>query len=246
MTENKIPPVKELKKICAKRENEIYWRDKVHRGISIYFTKIFLHLKLAPVHVGILSLIAGLVAAVSFAFGEYKFVLLGVFLHHFSMILDACDGEIARFDTSKKGGKGAYLDSIFYYMVHPAIALGIGIGAYLNNPTNLPDYFFLAAGIIVSYFIVMSSFIRLKQYERLIKKKKFSILKSYFKKHSGLLGNKEVQFRFLYGFGNLFNLIFIFGILDLMPYLILFYAVTMPLIFLRKLSRVLSEVKDLK
>ena len=45
---DKIPPIKELREICQRKRNVWFWRDKVNRFLSIYFTKLFLYTGLTP------------------------------------------------------------------------------------------------------------------------------------------------------------------------------------------------------
>src|SRR3989338_8130703 len=83
----KIPPIKELRKICRFREQNPYWRDKFLRGVSIYITKPLLYTGITPNQITWAMLIIGLISTVFYGVGGYFYSLIGLFLHHFSFIL---------------------------------------------------------------------------------------------------------------------------------------------------------------
>jgi phosphatidylglycerophosphate synthase len=155
--------------------------------------------------------------------GEYLYSLIGLAIHHFYCLIDAVDGELARY-KKVTSDKGVYLDLIVHIIINPLLIMGMAIGSYLNNPLPIPDISFLIAGFLGSYALLFMNFARIKKYELFVKKGDFKKLKEINKKH--VLGNynlfkKEVFF--LIGF-EIFNLMFIFVILNLVPYLVLIYA----------------------
>jgi hypothetical protein len=230
----KVPPIKELKVICRKRI-ETEWRDKFNRSITIYFTKLFLHLGLTPDKVSVIALIVGLLSVSFFAVGSYGYILLAVLMHHFSHVLDGSDGEMARFDKDIRTGKGPFLEIVFFFVLFPLMLLAMGVGAYFNNPLPIPDYVFLVAGLSASYFLFLGGLIRPIEFEHLIQKGDFKKLREYHNNRKVKISRLEVQARFFFNPGELFNIVFFAGILNLVWLMILFFALWYPLLFFRKL-----------
>lgn len=128
--------IKELRKICQEsKEGWIHrnWFDKnVTRKISIYITYLMIKLKLTPNQITFLTLIIGIVGGIFIATGDEIYWLLGFLLLYFSVILDAVDGELARF-YNKVSELGRYLDLFVGYILHKYILLTISIGIYVQS-----------------------------------------------------------------------------------------------------------------
>jgi len=85
-------------------------------------------------------MVIGLVAAGFFITGSWEFALIGALLFQLSVIIDCCDGEVARL-TFSESKFGQELDIWADNVVHMAIFAGIACGAYLQGPweqTHLP------------------------------------------------------------------------------------------------------------
>jgi len=235
----KVPPIKELKVICRKRV-ETEWRDKFNRSITIYFTKAFLHLGLTPDKVSVIALIVGLLSAAFFAIGSYGYLILAVLMHHLSHVLDGSDGEMARFDKSIRTGKGAFLEIVFFFVQFPLLLLAMGVGVFFNNPLPIPDWIFLIAGLTASYFMFLGGLVQPIEFEHLMEKGDFKTLKEYHlkrknKRKNSKMSRLEIQMRFFFNPGELFNIVFFAVILNLVWLMILFFALWYPLLFFRKL-----------
>jgi len=241
----KIPKIKELREYCQRKRNVWYWRDRFNRGISIYITKIFLHLGAVPNHASFFVFFFGILSAVFYGFGIYTYSLIGLFLHHLSFVMDAVDGEIARY-KKMCSMKGVYLDLMSHIILNPIFVVGMAIGSYIHSPNYLPlpNYTYLIAGGIGSFSILFGNFVRTKKYELLIKKEKFDILKKENETHNfenpSWIKNELL---FLLSF-ELFNLMFFFTILNLVPILVLIYAVIFLGIFLIKVYRTYHSIKE--
>jgi 1L-myo-inositol 1-phosphate cytidylyltransferase / CDP-L-myo-inositol myo-inositolphosphotransferase len=112
----------------------------INRKISGHFTRLFLKLRWTPNAITIVSMVIGLVAAGFFIPGSWEFALIGALLFQLSVIIDCCDGEVARL-TFSESKFGQELDIWADNVVHIAIFAGIACGAYLQGPweqTNLP------------------------------------------------------------------------------------------------------------
>ena len=112
----------------------------VNRKISGLLTRLFLALRWTPNTITVMSMLIGLVAAGFFIPGSWEFALIGALLFQLSVIIDCCDGEVARL-TFSESKFGQELDIWADNVVHIAIFSGMACGAYLQGPweqTPLP------------------------------------------------------------------------------------------------------------
>ncbi|GJL53657.1 MAG: hypothetical protein NPIRA02_07890 [Nitrospirales bacterium] len=112
----------------------------VNRKLSGIFTQVFLKFGVSPNMITMASMVIGLIAAGFFALGSYQFGLVGALLFQLSVVIDCCDGEVARL-TFSESRFGQELDIWADNVVHMAIFAGIAAGAYVHGPwegTNLP------------------------------------------------------------------------------------------------------------
>ena len=112
----------------------------VNRKLSGVFTQLFLKLGFSPNAITLVSMVLGLIAAGFFAIGSYQFGIIGALLFQLSVVIDCCDGEVARL-TFAESKFGQELDIWADNVVHMAIFAGIASGAYLHGGwegTSLP------------------------------------------------------------------------------------------------------------
>ena len=105
----------------------------VNRKCSGLFTRLFLRLHWSPNTITMISMIVGLIAAGFFIPGSWEFALIGALLFQLSVIIDCCDGEVARL-TFSESKFGQELDIWADNVVHMAVFAGIACGAYLQGP----------------------------------------------------------------------------------------------------------------
>ena len=105
----------------------------VNRKLSRVFTPFFIQRGFSPNAVTMASMVIGLMGAVCFALGSYQSGILGACLFQLAVILDCCDGEVARL-TFAESSFGQELDMVADNLVHMGIFAGIAWGAYLENP----------------------------------------------------------------------------------------------------------------
>lgn len=223
---DKVPSIRELRKICQRKRNVWFWRDRIDRFFSIYLTKFFLYTGLTPNQITVIVMLLGIASAFFYMPGLYVYSLIGLFLHHFSFVLDAVDGEVARY-RKMMSTRGVYLDLMTHIIVNPLLVLGMSIGAFMHPPSYLPfsGYFYLIVGGLGSFSMMWNNFLNVKKYELYAKKEKFSVLKNMVKKGKvESLSWIKNEIIFLLSF-ELFNLMFFFTILNLIPILVLFYGV---------------------
>ncbi len=101
----------------------------LNRKLSGWFSRLFLRLRCSPNVITVLSMVIGLMGAACFAMGSYPLGLLGAALFQFAVILDCCDGEVARL-TFAESRFGEALDIMADNVVHMAIFAGVAWGVY--------------------------------------------------------------------------------------------------------------------
>jgi len=248
--------LKELKEKVNGPGPEEHWRERAARYLSIRLTWILLNLfpKITPNQITIVMILFGFASAALFMLGGYLYVLIGVFVYHLYLIVDACDGEVARYKRlfSKRG---LYLDYLGHVLVNPLIIMSLAIGVFRHNPglstgifkynpfPNFPAWIFLLLGFIAFYFMVMNSMLKLKKYEMRIDKEEFDILKEKNIKHRESYNKKKRLVEEVFFFFRImtFNSILVFGVLNMMNYLVILYALIFPL---EMLKRFYSEMKE--
>lgn len=105
----------------------------VNRRVSPLLTRVFLKLGLSPNTVTLVSMGIGLLSAGAFAFGRYDLAVIGALLFQLSVIVDCCDGEVARLTFAESPG-GQRLDLMADNIVHVALFGAIACGQYLQGP----------------------------------------------------------------------------------------------------------------
>ena len=103
----------------------------VNRRVSGPFSRLFMRLGFSPNTITLLSLVLGLMGAVCFAMGSYRSGILGALLFQLAVIVDCCDGEVARL-TFTESRLGQELDLVSDNIVHVAVFAGIAWGTYAS------------------------------------------------------------------------------------------------------------------
>ncbi len=129
---------------------------RINRVFSNRFTPILLKTPLTPNQVTFLSLGCGVFAGALFAKGEFMLGIIGSLLYQLAMILDNCDGEIAR-AKNMRSELGGWLDIICDLITDIALFAGIGIGASrlgLPWPVWHLTGLCIAGGILHSFLVI--------------------------------------------------------------------------------------------
>ena len=151
-----VESIKELRIICQKsREDEFYylgWVERnLHRGVSVYITKLFLKLGISANQTTILGFLI-LVAAGIFFFipgKPWQWIVGSVMIYLFD-VLDRVDGEIARYNKSASI-RGKYLDAIAYFIGWPFVLICMSFGLY--NVLQHVSVFILGFLALVSFLL---------------------------------------------------------------------------------------------
>lgn len=135
-------PISELRKICQPADLDLcLYRRRLVRRVSIYPTWLFIRLGVSANAVSLIKNIIACAGAVLFAPGEPRFALSGALLLQLAFLLDASDGEVARYTGSSATAGGEFIDKLgdaasrglFYAAWGYALGTGAGFlaGAFI-------------------------------------------------------------------------------------------------------------------
>lgn len=116
-----------------------------NRKLSRPLTRWLLQTPLTPNQITILSCIVGLLGAFCFSLGGYWNPLIGALLLQFSVVLDCCDGEVARVKFLESPF-GDVLDIVCDTIVTIAIFVGMGVAVWKDGTSH---YALTLASILV-------------------------------------------------------------------------------------------------
>jgi len=85
-----------IKDINKKEITSIFSTDALFRYISFYITPIFYYLKLSPNSITLISLMTGVYGSLLIISYGQEYLQIGIILFFLSIIIDYCDGNIAR------------------------------------------------------------------------------------------------------------------------------------------------------
>ncbi|MCH8271985.1 MAG: CDP-alcohol phosphatidyltransferase family protein [Candidatus Marinimicrobia bacterium] len=128
----KVPPVKELKKVCRKNIETGWYPVYVVRPFSIYITKILLYTPVTANQVSLIGMLFGICGAFAIGYGTVQSGFIGVGLLQFGYVLDCIDGEIARY-YKQSSVNGIFIDFLGHRIVIPLIFLGAAFMIYMNT-----------------------------------------------------------------------------------------------------------------
>ena len=106
---------------------------RLDRSASQWISRRLVHTPLRPNHITIIGTCIGLVGAWCLAQGVYGLDVLGTALFVCAVIIDGCDGEVARLKFQETPF-GHTFDVTTDNVVHVAIFVGLGIGQYRRHP----------------------------------------------------------------------------------------------------------------
>jgi phosphatidylglycerophosphate synthase len=128
------PSIAELREVTQPpsvrtRAGAEHWVASAYlRDVSPYLTRILLKAGFSANGVTWLMILAAALAAVSTAWWSPVGAILAVVFVQLQMLLDCCDGEVARWRQTSSP-KGVYLDRVGHYVAECGIAVSLGIRA---------------------------------------------------------------------------------------------------------------------
>jgi phosphatidylglycerophosphate synthase len=127
-----VESIKELREICyqnSKGRRPLYM-EFVTMKISIYVTKLLLYTPIGADQVTIGMVLLAILGSVFIGFGTLNLMLIGILIIHFTVILDNCNGEVARY--RKEGSMtGTFLEQYYHELSVPLIFFGLGFGVFM-------------------------------------------------------------------------------------------------------------------
>ena len=148
--------IKEIRQSCTKRmpgEGEYFHTksglQRFYRNTAVYFTWIFLKLRLSPTHVSLLAGLMIVVSAVLLGSGNYIAGVIGALTIHLWGIFDRCDGQVSRV-TKKASFAGDFMEGINHDLLLSLIFFSLPFSGYMI--TGNPLYIIAAAVLLFAYF----------------------------------------------------------------------------------------------
>ena len=108
--------IEELKKVNQHQITNLYSLETVFKTLSIYVTPIFVFLRCSANITTLIALIVGLSASVFHVIFGYQIYHICFLLYFLSVIIDYCDGNIARL-TNTPSFFGRFIDGLFDIIV---------------------------------------------------------------------------------------------------------------------------------
>ena len=149
------PSIDELRQVCQPastmdRRNGEHWAGRLYmRRISLYVTRVFLRLRWAPNHITWLMIACGVGAAPALVIPGIAGPIVAVVLIQLYLLLDCCDGEVARW-TKRTSTTGVYLDRVGHYLTEAALMVGLGFRAASTSGQTFATIGVLAAlGVVL-------------------------------------------------------------------------------------------------
>lgn len=135
---------KEIRATLTKKKNSrsSLWVQLWVRKVSFPITYLFINLGWSANGVSVLSWIIVAIAAVCLSINNFYWMLAGVILTNFWLVLDCVDGNVAR--TKKvKTLMGDFFDAIAGYGPYSFTTMGLGVAAYHTSFLVPEQYKFL-------------------------------------------------------------------------------------------------------
>jgi phosphatidylglycerophosphate synthase len=129
-----VPSIAELRAVGQpeahlQRAGEEHWAGRLYmRRLSPYLTRFLLAVGLSANAVTALMIPVGLLAALALSFAGMLPALAAVVLVQLQLLLDCCDGEVARWRQTFSP-KGIYLDQLSHYTTEAALVAALGVRA---------------------------------------------------------------------------------------------------------------------
>ncbi|MFB6307388.1 MAG: CDP-alcohol phosphatidyltransferase family protein [Flavobacteriales bacterium] len=192
----------------------------LNRPVSLTFSKYLTRLNISPDLITYITLIIGILNSILFCFGGYYPLMIGSFMFHATSVLDGVDGELARLEY-KSSERGEWLDTFADNLIYITSLIGLVIGIYRNNPSDIVFY----SGIISAIIVILAL---LSLYLYLLRQKKGGSLVSV--EYSFEKGNTKfdeiMRYAAALGKRDFFALFFFFmGVLGILHYSLIYIGI---------------------
>lgn len=138
------------------RRNAEHWTASLYlRAVSPYFTWILLKTSISANGVTGLMILTGWATAASLLIPGIGGAALALVLGQMQMLIDCCDGEVARWRKTSSPA-GVFLDNVGHYSTETLIAIALGIRA-AGYPFEAPaDFLWTTLGTLLALIVVLN------------------------------------------------------------------------------------------
>src|SRR6478752_7967353 len=138
------------------RRNAEHWTASLYlRRFSIYLTWVLLKMSISANGVTGLMILVGWATAASLLIPGIGGAALALVLGQLQMLVDCCDGEVARWRRTSSPA-GIFLDNVGHYSTETLIAIVLGIRA-AGYPLETPeDFLWTNLGTLLALIVVLN------------------------------------------------------------------------------------------
>jgi phosphatidylglycerophosphate synthase len=138
------------------RKNAEHWTADLYlRDLSPYVTWVLLRTSISANGVTGLMILTGWATAAALLIPGFGGAALALVLGQTQMLVDCCDGEVARWRRTSSPA-GAFLDSVGHYSTESLIAIALGVRA-AAWPVDAPeDLVWITLGFALALFVVLN------------------------------------------------------------------------------------------
>ena len=154
-TIDQIREISQPASVTGRSTSEHWIADLYQRKISPYLTRIFLRTSITANGVTWLMIIVGASIGPALLIQGWQGIALALFLSHLQMLIDCCDGEVARWRETKSP-MGIFLDKLGHYLAEGLIPICfvLRLANWPNEPITDSIYPFL--GALLAILIILN------------------------------------------------------------------------------------------
>ncbi|MFF6994467.1 CDP-alcohol phosphatidyltransferase family protein [Streptomyces sp. NPDC008313] len=140
-----IPPLAEVRRITEKKR-DAWWTVMLVDPVATPLVRLVARrTRITPNQITWGAFLLGLASSVCFAFGDWRWLIAGGVIYHFSFILDCMDGKVARL-TGQGSVFGAWLDFVFDRIRVMVCSVALMAGQF--HRTGETIYIWLALAVV--------------------------------------------------------------------------------------------------
>ncbi|QIB48639.1 CDP-alcohol phosphatidyltransferase family protein [Streptomyces aureoverticillatus] len=140
-----VPPLAEVRRITQKKR-DAWWTVMLVDPLATPLVRLTArYTRITPNQITWGAFVLGLASSVCFAFGDWRWLVLGAVIYHFSFVLDCMDGKVARL-TGTGSVFGAWLDFVFDRIRVMVCGVALMGGQYAR--THDETYIWLAVAVV--------------------------------------------------------------------------------------------------
>lgn len=155
------PTVREIRAVTqppeiVTRANSEHWLGIPYfRKVSPFLTRWFIVWGMSPNSVTFVMMAVGVSAAAALLVPGVVGGLLAALLAQLQMIVDCCDGEVARW-TQRYSPAGFFLDKVAHYLAEGLVPVALGIRAAGGLPVPAPGWPWAWYGAMLALLVVLN------------------------------------------------------------------------------------------